>query len=181
MRGPFDDPPTQPGCPTAAVMSEHGADLLRFIRRRLRSRPDGEEDAKDVLQETLERWSKNPYPGDVRHAFGYLAGIANNVIADFYERESRDCIDYDSARADLESDLLAGAGTDGFSDSIAMADELVKSIRRLSWPQRAVIFLCKHCGMTREEAARHSGLSLSMVDKHLGTAVALVRRKRHKR
>lgn len=137
---------------TAAVWSELGADLWRFIRRRVAD----EHVADDLLQETFVRiHSSLETLADSDRLAAWVYQIARNVIHDHYRRSAG------------KAEPLAGCDpAEDTEDSSACVrgragEWLDELICQLPDKYREAVQLTEREGLTQQEVADRLGLSLS--------------------
>lgn len=144
--------------------------LVGYLCRRV-----SEEDAKDIAQEAFVRMLRyRAYPLDQLKALMYR--VATNVLLD---RARRDRSRGAPLHVSLEADHDAMA-----SDEPAH-EERVESQRALALVRAAILQLPERCrevyllnrieGMSYTEIARHCGISVKAVEKHIGRALRVLR------
>jgi len=149
------------------IYQYHGA-LIKFLQRRLRVN----EDAQDVAQETYIRMMKYEGANDIRSASSMLFRIAANVACDLERssrcRQAKHHIPIDDAElvADQPSIERTLTAEKQFSRVSGAIDELPPKCKR-------VFLLSRVRGMTYPEIAKHCGISVKMVEKHISRALAL--------
>jgi RNA polymerase sigma-70 factor (ECF subfamily) len=141
--------------------------LLLFLRRRLRS-PD---DAQDVAQETYIRMLKYEGARDIQSPSSMLFRIAINVANDLGRVEHSRCvsdqcsiddIELPCGRPSVERELVAREDLDLLFEAIEGLPPKCKQVFLLSRVQH----------MTYPDIARHCGISVKMVEKHISRALA---------
>jgi RNA polymerase sigma factor (sigma-70 family) len=145
----------------------HGS-LLSFLRLRLRVA----EDAADVAQEAYIRMLQYEGSCAVRSPSSLLFRVAINVANDLSRLEqvrhaadhcSVDDMDIDSGLAPPEREVAAAQEL----------DRMYLAIERLPPKCRQAFLLSRvHC-MTYPEIARHCGISVKMVEKHISHALMI--------
>ena len=127
-------------------------DLHRYVRRRLK----GSADAADLTQEIFERFVRGDSQARARNPRAYLFGIASNVVADARMAQERDEVIYDSNMADRAVEAVFSE--DSYTaESVALENELLLALERLSDAHRAAILLTKRDGLSSKEAALRMG------------------------
>ena len=149
------------------IVGRYHVSLLGFLRQRLRQ----SEDAADVAQETYIRMMQYEGSREVQSPSSLLFRIAINVARDLGRSEQvrrvRDQCQFD----DLELD----SGRPGPERELAAAqdlDVLYAAIEALPPKCRQVFLLSRVNEMTYPEIARHCGISVKMVEKHISHALA---------
>ncbi len=148
----------------AADVSRHyAADLRRSLRKRLRD----PQQADDVMQEVFSRLVRVNRPELVRKPHSYLFGIAFHVIREARLHEDQDVVSYDSSAVDNAAEHPAHVTRDELSDQLNLQAQIARALAALPDVHRALLLMCKRDGMTYQEAAAASGVSVHMVEKYL--------------
>ncbi|MEJ1960798.1 MAG: sigma-70 family RNA polymerase sigma factor [Gammaproteobacteria bacterium] len=108
----------------------------------------------------------------VRKPLSYLFGIAFHVISEQHIKEKGRVVTYDSDAVDRLSDSEHYSAPDEFVDRLNLQRQLEKAFAQLPEHYQTVLLLCKRDGMSYEEAAAASGLSVHTVEKYLVRARA---------
>lgn len=179
----YPDPPLPdrpaPGRPEACprgddgferFVLEHRDALIRFLCKRT-----GEEDAKDIAQESLVRLMR--YRGQPAEQLKLLMyRIAMNELND---RGRRQQSQHASAHVSFDQHFHGLPSADLAHDQrVANQQELARvreAILRLPTKCRQVYLLNRIEGMSYTEIARHCGISVKAVEKHIGRALVLLR------
>ncbi len=153
-------------------LREHHDALLGFLARRV-----GEDDAKDIAQETmvrLMRYRAQPY--DQLRPLMYR--IAINAI---HDRGRRDSTRHASAHYSLDQDFQDLPSIEpGIDQRIAHEQELAlarAAILQLPQRCRQIYLLNRIEGMSYSQIAKHCDISVKAVEKHIGKALAMIRQK----
>lgn len=154
-----------------SAFRQYGAHLYRFLLRRV-PRPA---DADDLAQEVFMRLLRISHTERVRKPLAYLYGIASHVLHEFRIREMKDCIHYDSAAVEILAQEVAEPGSADLSESLALQQQLERTLLKLPAGQRAVLLLVKRDGLSHEEAAKVAGLTVQTVEKYMVNAKARMR------
>lgn len=149
------------------VIRSHHSSLIRFLRKRLRT-PD---DASDVAQETYIRMMQYNGSREVQSPSSMLYRIAINVANDLGRSE----------QVRRVSDQMPIDEMELVSDQ-PPPERVVSSMQDLSLLYEAIAHLPPKCQqvfllsrvreMTYPEIARHCGISVKMVEKHIGRALS---------
>lgn len=139
------------------------ADLHRFLRRRLRD----PQSADDVTQEVFSRLVRVRHPDLVKDPRSYLFGIAFHVIRELRLQENRQPVRYDSQTAKRAGEQPEQLVADDMADRLNIQRQLEHALAELPEVHRAVLLMCKRDGLTYQEVARATGISIHMVEKHL--------------
>lgn len=163
---------TRPANPFAeSVFRSYRGELHRWLLKRLR-RPEA---AEDVVQEVFTRALRVNNPDYVRKPLAYLFGIAFHVISEHQIREDGErAVSLDSQDAERLRSETALVTPDLMADRLNLQRQLEKALMELPQQYRRVLLLCKRDGMTHEEAAAASGLSVHTVEKYLVRAKAML-------
>ena len=148
----------------------HGG-LMNFLRQRLRS----EEDAADVAQETYTRLVQSYQDElDPRTASTLIFRIAINAANDLSRRRNTH-----HAADHCSADLVPLASEEPSQERRVHAqqqlDLLYAAIESLPPKCQQVFLLNRVDRMTYPQIARHCGISVSMVEKHITKALAALR------
>jgi RNA polymerase sigma-70 factor (ECF subfamily) len=156
----------------ARMIRQHHASLLSFLRRRLRV----SEDADDVAQETYVRMMQYEGSREVRSPASLLFRIAINVANDLgrYQVTHRE-----ADRRSLEDVELVCELPSPEREIQGQQDvELVyRAVEEMPPKCRQVFLLSRVRKMTYPEIARHCGISLKAVEKHISRGLAICARK----
>jgi RNA polymerase sigma-70 factor (ECF subfamily) len=148
------------------VIRRHHDSLLLFLRRRLAV----PEDAFDAAQETYLRMMRYEGSRAIESPVSMLFRIAVNVAADqgraAQSRRATDHLALDDVELASEepSTERTVAGEQDLSMLLATIDELPPRCRQ-------VFLLSRVDGMTYPQIARHCGISVKMVEKHVSHAL----------
>ncbi|RNF81704.1 RNA polymerase sigma factor [Montanilutibacter psychrotolerans] len=153
-------------------LREHRDALVGFLARRA-----GEEDAKDIAQESMVRLMRyRAQPPEQLKLLMYR--IALNVLND---RGRRQQTRQAGAHVSLDEDYdNLPSGEASHDQRVAHQQELVlvrAAILQLPERCRQVYLLNRLEGMSYSEIARHCGISVKAVEKHIGKALAQLRLK----
>jgi len=155
----------------AVIRSNHNA-LIRFLRKRLRN----PEDASDVAQETYIRIMRYDGARDVQSPSSLLYRIAINVANDLGRSEQ-----VRHAADQCSIDNVELASDDPQPERIVSSKQdlsiLCEAIAGLPPKCQQVFLLSRVRGMTYPEIAVHCGISVKMVEKHIGKALAVCLKK----
>jgi RNA polymerase sigma-70 factor (ECF subfamily) len=141
--------------------------LLRFLRAR-----GGGEEAEDLLQEVWIKLSAMP-GAPVADPLAYLYRMANNLMLDRHRAEHRRLRrERDWSDAASASTILAQEAADG--ERLLLARDRVRRIEAtlsaMGERTETIFRRFRLDGVSQQEIARESGISLSAVEKHLQKA-----------
>ncbi len=151
----------------------HARELQRFLLRRVGDRHD----ADDLSQEVFARLMRVENAELIRNPMAYLLGIATHVVREFRQRKQQQCVIFDSDMADSLSENAERSmnGDAGSSDQLELQNWLDAALRQLPATHQAVLLLVKRDGLSYEEAANATGLSVHTIEKYLVEARARLR------
>ena len=151
-----------------SLIGRYHASLLSFLRQRLRIA----DDADDVAQEAYIRMLQYEGSREIKSPSSLLFRVAINIANDVGRSEQVrhaadhcgvDGLEIDSGVATPERQIAAAQDL----------DLLYETIEQLPPRCRQVFLLSRvHC-MTYPEIARHCGISVKMVEKHISHALCL--------
>lgn len=148
----------------------HGG-LMNFLHRRLRN----EDDAQDVAQETYARLVQS-YAGNLAPdtASTLIFRIADNVANDLSRRrKSRHAAEH--CPVDLVPLVSDEPSQERRLEAQQQLERLYAAIAGLPHRCQQVFLLNRVDRMTYPQIARHCGISVSMVEKHITKALAALR------
>lgn len=145
--------------------------LVHFLRNRTASR----QDAEDVAQESVVKLMRYRESASIADWRRLLYRIAINAAHDRFRSARREQVTVlgETGRVDTEA-------PPGSPDEVASHWQQLERVRRiiLHLPPkcRRVCLLKLVQGMTNAQIARHCGVSVKMVEKHLAKGLAIMRR-----
>jgi RNA polymerase sigma-70 factor (ECF subfamily) len=146
------------------VVAEIGADLVRYLRRRVRPGTD----ARDVAQEAYVRLMRLNRKDLIRDPEPYLFRLATNLIHELeLKRGADDARLVRWTREQDEPDLPA----DAQADAPILRNRIDQALQQLNPTCRAVLIFHRRDEMTYDEIAARLGISSSMVKKYLAAAL----------
>jgi RNA polymerase sigma-19 factor, ECF subfamily len=167
FKGGMTDPSTRPGTARTALTAEafrhYAVDLHRYLRKRLRD----PQKADDVVQEVFSRLLRVQQLELIRKPHSYLFGIAFHVIREMRLQEEQEPVSYDSVAVEAAAEHPTHVSQDEIADRLNVRAQLERALARLPDIHRALVLMCKRDGMTYEEAAAATGISVHMVEKHM--------------
>lgn len=145
---------------------EQHAPLLNFLRQRT-----GEEDARDIAQESLSRLLRYRYTEPAEAWRPLLYRIARNLLNEQYRRHQ--------AHGELYN---VPVETVQLADPAPPHDLTIQQAQQHAWLREAMLSLPPRCrqvfvlvridGLSQGEVAKRCGISLKTVEKHLAKALA---------
>jgi RNA polymerase sigma factor (sigma-70 family) len=165
------DPSTAAARLAKIAFRDHGIDLQRFLIRRV----NHAQDADDLAQEVFARLLRVRDADMVRTPLAYLLGIATHVVREFRQRKHNERIVYDSDVTDELCEHPGCAAGSGIAERLEIQDRLDRALMQLPPTHQLVLLLVKRDGLSYEEAAKKSGLSVHTIEKYLVEARAKLR------
>ncbi len=148
------------------IYRSRSADLVRYLRQRLHS----DADARDIAQEAFLRFLRLDSPERLRSPEAYLFRIAANLL---WERRLKLQAETGTIIAD---DVSVSEDT---PLDIALANDeaarIAATVEELPPLYRAILMLHIRDGLTFQQIANESGISLSLAKKHYYRALVLCR------
>lgn len=149
-----------------AFSREHHAPLLNFLRQRT-----GEEDARDIAQESLSRLLRYRHTEPAEAWRPLLYRIARNLLNEQYRRRRSHGEPYNVPVETAE-----------LPDPAPPHDLAIQQAQQRAWLREAMLSLPPRCrqvfvlvridGLSQGEVAKRCGISLKTVEKHLTKALA---------
>lgn len=155
----------------AVIRENHGA-LVNFLRRRMRTA----EDANDVAQEAYVRMMQYEGARDIHSPSSLLFRIATNVANDFARADQSRRVQDQCSIDDHELASHEPSAERQIAGCEDLATLLV-AIRQLPQKCQQVFLLSRVKHMTYPEIAKHCGISVKMVEKHISHALAVCMKK----
>jgi len=150
---------------------KYAPELHHYIERRVR-RPGA---ALDLTQDIFERFLQVNDSDAVRNPQAYLYGIASHVVREALFRDDRSLVMYDSTAVDAADQSLKYAWPDDMAERLALQEDLRHALAQLPAAHRTVLLLVKRDGLSYEEAARKTHLSVSTVTSYVFEARAKIK------
>lgn len=150
------------------LFEARGADLLRYVRRRVRT----DADARDITQEAYLRFIRLAQPDRLNNPEAYLFRIAGNLVWE-HQLRARGL----AAHHPLEEDPAAVDTPFELAVSSEVANRVRAVLEELPPTPRAVLLLHLRDGWTCADIGGQLGVSVSMVKKHLSRALAHCRQR----
>jgi RNA polymerase sigma-70 factor (ECF subfamily) len=152
----------------------HAHELQRFLLRRVADRHD----VDDLSQEVFARLMRVENVELIRNPLAYVLGIATHVVREFRQRKQHQCVIFDSDMADSLSEnleLAPGGAAANNSERLELQNWLDTALKQLPPTHQAVLLLVKRDGLSYDEAAVATGLSVHTIEKYLVEARARLR------
>jgi len=139
--------------------------VLRFFARRTDSR-----DANDLVQESFARLADGAVPGkSIEQPEAYLNGIAANLL----RNRAKSALQRSLARqVPVEEASLAGPDMIAMLEARDLLDRIQNALMRLSPKTRDIFLAHRVDGLSYNDIAKRTGLSLKGVEWHMTKAIA---------
>lgn len=145
--------------------------LVAFVRQRL----GGDlETARDVVQEAFIKLCQERWPAIESHATAWLYRTCRNRAIDLTRREGR----MNAIISKTDVGTVTDTGTTSPANRIELDEQLTQlrsSVSQLSQQQQEVLRLRLHDGLSYQQIAEVTGLSVTNVGYHLHQAIAQLR------
>jgi RNA polymerase sigma factor (sigma-70 family) len=163
--------PVEPDGGVAEAFRKWAPELHRYLARRIRD-PSS---VPDLTQEIFERFLQLSDATEVRNTQRFLYGIASNLVKEFYDREDRSLVTFDSEMANAVGSATASPEGDEVAERLALQQDLRRALSKLPPMHRAVLLLVKREGLSYKEVADRTDLTLATVTKYVFEARAMVK------
>lgn len=154
-----------------SAFREHEGALRRYLMRRLRSG----QDARDLAQEVWARLLRVQDPDRVVEPLAYVHRTASNVLAEFYMRQKRDPVDFDSEAMSYASEHPEHLPTDEMDNRLHTQRQVQRVLAQLPTAYRHVLLMRLFEGRSYQEIGEALGLSTTTTEKYFFRAMSAVR------
>jgi RNA polymerase sigma-70 factor (ECF subfamily) len=156
-----------------SAFQHYGAQLHRFLARRLRH----PQDAEDLAQEVFMRLSRIENSEFVRQPRAYLFGVASHVVSEFRIRNAnaREWVTVDSEIVAQRTERPDEWQPDELAEQLNMQRQLRQALEKLPSMHLAVFLLHKRDGYSYEEIAEKLGLTVRKIESCLAEAKTQLR------
>ena len=157
----------------ASAFQHYGAQLHRFLARRLRH----PQDVEDLAQEVFMRLTRIENSEFVRQPRAYLFGVASHVVSEFRIRNAhaREWVTVDSEVVAHQTEHPEELQPDALAERLNMQRQLRQALERLPPMHLTVFLLHKRDGYSYEEISAQLGLSVRKIETCLAEAKAQLR------
>lgn len=156
---------------SSVAFRKYAPALHRYVMQRLR-RPV---DAPDLTQVIFERFLALEDAELVRNPQAYLFGIASHVVSEFRMREEQALVTFDTEAVEHAGESLEHALPDDLADRLGMQRDLDRALEKLPDMHRTVLLLVKREGMSYDEAARATQLTVNTIATYVMEARSRVK------
>lgn len=139
------------------IYRERGADLLSYLRRRLRH----DADARDIAQEAFLRLLRLDDQQRLGNPEAYLFRIAGNLLWERRLHQQRES--HGETLDEIQAEALTPLESMAADEELAL---LSSAIDALPAVRRAIMVLHLREGMSFSEIAAHTGITVSLAKKH---------------
>lgn len=144
------------------VIERNGADLLKYLARRLREPADAADVLSNVLVVIWQR--RTALPGGAESARMWSYGVARNALREHHRRSVRRTALADALRSRIRDDLSSHGDRDDPLQAVARAersDDVRLALATLREHDRELIMLVHWDGLTLSQAASLLGINPS--------------------
>ena len=152
----------------ALAFRRYAPELHRYIERRMRRTGS----VPDLTQDVFERFLQVKDADAVRNPQAYLYGIASHVVREALFREEQNLVDFDSDTLQQAGERLEHALPDDISERLALEQDLEYALSQLPLMHQTVLLLVKRDGLSYEETAQRTHLTVSTVTNYVFQARA---------
>ncbi len=140
-------------------------ELHRYLARRLQNR----QDADDLAQEVFARLLRVKNVDLIRNPLAYILGIAAHVVREFRDHEEHQCVVFSSDIAESVGEISEStdAGSANGSERLELQAAIDDALKQLPPTHQVVLVLVKRDGLSYQEAAKATGLSVHTIEKYL--------------
>lgn len=152
------------------LIARHRPALLRYFFRHLTSR----EDAEDLTQETLVRFSQQPAStlAALANVEAYLLRIASNLLRDRFRRDrSRRTSDHVPLETVTHSWQSEEPSCERVYEDKERLQDFLRALDELPPRSQQVFLLQRYDGLTYSAIAKRLQISVSAVEKHMMRAL----------
>jgi RNA polymerase sigma factor (sigma-70 family) len=150
----------------ATAFRRYAPELHRYLLSRIRHGAA----VPDLLQEVFERFLRVRDLEVVRNPQAYLYTIASHVVSQARLRDEHNPVTYDSAVVDEAGERMEHALPDNMAHRLELAQDLNRALGQLPPPHQAVLLLTKRDGLSYQQVAEQTGLSVSTVTLYVWEA-----------
>ena len=152
---------------TATALTRYLPALRHFFRRRVPG-----VDADDLVQDVLLNLMRRKTDSQIENVEAYIFTIARNVLVNHHRRAANSVID----QATLYSDDIGDTTPTSERwlqgrESLSLA---LKAIENMPSRTRSIFLMHRFDDMTYASIARHLGISVSAVEKHIMSALQIL-------
>ncbi|MDR2400445.1 MAG: RNA polymerase sigma factor [Deferribacteraceae bacterium] len=172
--------------PASDVFKEKSAELLRFIRRRVRS----EEDAENILQDVFYQFHRvEILLSPIENVYAWLYRTARNKIIDLWRKKEEiplsDFLDDNCADGKVLDKITSSSVLSFIADFYAPETEYIKglfwerfeqALEKLPQKQREIFELTEFEGVSFKELAEQTGLPINTLLSRKHYAVVSLRK-----
>jgi len=153
------------------IYDKYHAGLLGFLRTQLISK----EDAEDLAQEVFLRLVRYENLKELKSPWSFLRKIASNLMKDKFRRQR-----FREADAHIPFDDIQIASPTASPEQAIVSkeriDELNTLLKSMTEDCQTVFTLSRFGGLTYDEIARETGISIHMVRKHISRVLKELRK-----
>ncbi len=154
------------------------ADILHYLRKRT----DNASDAADMTQDVFTQWLGYRDQAKVEQPRAFLFQMARNLLRDHWRRQKvRQTLFVEQLPDSSEVELQVNSTQSNEPLARAQQQQHVQRLSavmaELSPRRREALMLHRFDGMSQAQIAEHMGISISMVEKHIASALLHCKRR----
>ncbi|WOC26198.1 sigma-70 family RNA polymerase sigma factor [Pseudoalteromonas sp. N1230-9] len=152
------------------ILERYYAEVLNYISRSIGCREKAQNIVQEAYLRLLNHTTKNPDHNSTQHRALFFT-TAKNIVIDHYRKNQK-------ISNDEEQELIAPVDYEPEKKLAAQQqlDLLYKSIEQLPQKTKQAFVLYKFKNLSQPQIAVQMNISVSMVEKHLATAMMLCRK-----
>lgn len=155
-----------------AFLREHYRNLVTFLRRRTASEQDAEDAAQESMTKLLRYRESEPSSAWKQLLYRIAVNVAHDQFRVSLTHYSKDHVTLDSQ--DIADTEHSPEERVAYDQQVARLSQAILELP----PKCQRVYLLKRVhGLSRAQIADRCGISVKMVEKHLATALVLLKRK----
>jgi RNA polymerase sigma factor (sigma-70 family) len=155
----------------------YGAELRRYLHRRLGNR----QDARDLAQEVWRRLLRIRDTTEVIEPLAYIYRAAANVIAEYHLLRTRDCVSVDSEAMQYAADHPTVVVRDEMTEQLVRQADLERILASMPKTYRDVLLLRVTEDLSYEEIGKQLHFSPKTVEQYFFRAMTFVRKSKREK
>jgi RNA polymerase sigma-70 factor, ECF subfamily len=157
---------------SSGLLQQYFGELRGFLRRKMHS----SQDLDDVAQEIFTRFLRVDRKS-LHQPRAYLFGIAAHVIREVRLRalRERDWVTIDSEAVEAAAEHPRHPRADEVAERLSLQRQLLAALAKLPPMQRTVLLMVKHDGLSHEEVAAATHLSVNTIERYVVEARARIK------
>ncbi|HEV2682530.1 MAG TPA: RNA polymerase sigma factor [Rhodanobacter sp.] len=155
-----------------AFIRQHYRNLVHFLRRRTATEQDAEDAAQESMAKLLRYRESEPASAWKRLLYRIAVNVANDQFRVGITHSSKEHVTLDEQ--EISASEHSPEEHAAYEQEVA---RLTRAILELPPKCQRVYLLKRVHGLSRAQIAERCGISVKMVEKHLATALTLLKRK----